>query len=291
MSRSRQVKPIVPSKGRASKAEQPDASAALPWQPSKPLERGRAAEQVQDDLRTQILGGRLARGAKLPTERQLADAYGVSGGTIREATRGLVTARLIEVRHGSGAYVTGEHGELVAASLGSMIQMERIGVAQVLGVLGALNSHAAELAARNATAAEVEALRQALRDIDGGASIEAASSGLTRFLELLPQASGNPLLAALCRFLAGVQVGLGVRLSRGSLASWRRTSQRLAEERRAIVEAIGNRDAEAARAAGRKYHERSLKVIAALPDADAALQSDLTLSSVLASLLRQPPAG
>jgi len=70
--------------------------------------RGNAAEHVHGDLRDAILSGQFAKGSRLPTEKQLAESYGVSGPTVREAIRGLTTARLIEVRHGSGAYVTAD---------------------------------------------------------------------------------------------------------------------------------------------------------------------------------------
>ena len=113
-----------------------------------PLRRGRMAEQIIDDLRERILGGSLVRGAKLPTERELAQAYGVSGATVREAMRALAAAHMIEVRHGSGAYVTADAEQLIAQSLHSMIQIERIGARDILGVLAALNVYGAELAAR-----------------------------------------------------------------------------------------------------------------------------------------------
>src|SRR5258707_12847644 len=91
------------------------------WSPERRLERGNAAEQILESLRAQILGGRLRRGAKLPTEKQLAGSFGVSGATVREAIRGLVTMGLIEVRHGSGAYVTGDIDRLVGQPLRSII--------------------------------------------------------------------------------------------------------------------------------------------------------------------------
>src|SRR6266853_2308771 len=87
----------------------------------RPVERGRVAEQILDDLRNQILDGTLSRGTKLPTERELAEAYGVSGATMREAIRALAAMRLVEVRHGSGAYVTADSGQIIAMSLNSML--------------------------------------------------------------------------------------------------------------------------------------------------------------------------
>ena len=107
------------------------------WKPSGPLVRGNAVGQILDDMRSQILSGRIPRGTKLPSEKHLADAYGVSGATVREALRGLATSELVEVRHGSGAYVTAQADRLLHASLQAVIQIERMGAGEVLDVLGA----------------------------------------------------------------------------------------------------------------------------------------------------------
>jgi len=248
------------------------------WRPTRQLERGNAADRILADLRTQIVSGQLPRGTKLPTEKALAAGYSVSGATVREAVRGLATAGLIEVRHGSGAYVTADADQLIAVSLQSMLQMERIGVSQVLGVLGALNAYAAELAVANATAEDLQRLQVTLDAIESAETPDAVSTALSQFLDALARASGNPLLAALCRFLAGIQIGLARELMSGSPQDWRKTSRRLAKERKQLVDSIKARDPEAARDAARIYQRQSIKTIAALPNAGTALVSEHTLA-------------
>ena len=124
-------------------------------------------------------------------------SYGVSGPTFREAIRGLTTARLIEVRHGSGAYVTADSDQLLAVSLNSMIRVERIGVAEILGVLGALHAHAAERAALAASDDEVARMQSALDAIATAKTVDAIPDALVDFLRTLANAAGNPLLAIL----------------------------------------------------------------------------------------------
>jgi DNA-binding FadR family transcriptional regulator len=253
------------------------------WVPSRPLARGNAAHQILEDLRVDILGGRFPRGAKLPTERELAAGYGVSGATVREAVRGLIASGLVEVRHGSGAYVTGDPLGLLEAPLRSMIQMERIGVAEVLDVLKALNMHAAELAATRADADGTARLREALGALETADDADELSLRLTTFLNELAVISGNPLLAVLSGFLAGIQVELAMQLSGGTLAAWRKTVQRLAKERERLVAAIEARDAPAARQAAGDYHDRAIKVITALPRGESVQVSDPLLASLIAA--------
>lgn len=255
--------------------------------PSKRLDRVNAAEQVMDDLKNQILTGQIPRGTKLPSEKQLAEHYGVSGPTIREAFRGLSTACLIEVKHGSGAYVTANADQLIGLSLGSMIQLQRIGVSHVLGVLGALNGYAAALAATNATSDDIAAMREALKEIEQGTTVGEISSGLTKFIGLLAESSGNPLLATLCKFLSSLQLGLAENLAGEALETWRKTAGRLTKERRRLIDAIATRDVEGARVAAQAYHARALKVITELPNASATLISDPGLSTALGTLLQR----
>jgi GntR family transcriptional regulator, transcriptional repressor for pyruvate dehydrogenase complex len=262
-------------------------STASTWQPSRRLERGNAAEQILEDLRSRILDGQLPRGSKLPTEKQLADGYGVSGPTVREAIRGLTTARLIEVRHGSGAYVTADADQLISMSLSSMMQLERVGFVDVLGVLGVLNEYAAELAAAKASQEDVDALYEALREIDKGANADAIMTGLRNYIAGLAKASGNVLLAVLCRFLASVQIALIQELTGGSLDVLRKTTRALAKYRLRVVDAIAARDADAAREAARTFSVRSTKIITSLPAALDTMLSESAMASLFTALLRR----
>ncbi|MFH1463832.1 MAG: GntR family transcriptional regulator [Pseudomonadota bacterium] len=66
----------------------------------------RLAEQIFSDLRRRIILGELAPGKRLPAERQLAEAYGATRNTVREAIRKLEQGRLVTVRHGQGVTVS-----------------------------------------------------------------------------------------------------------------------------------------------------------------------------------------
>jgi GntR family transcriptional regulator len=72
---------------------------------SKPR-RPSVVEQVGESLLEDLLDGRLAPGAKLANENELADRYGVSRATVRDAVRVLMDAGYLTRRHGSGTYVT-----------------------------------------------------------------------------------------------------------------------------------------------------------------------------------------
>jgi GntR family transcriptional regulator len=74
-----------------------------------PSRRPSLVEQVRESLLRDLTSGKLAPGAKLANENELAERFGVSRSTIREAVGGLMDAGYLVRRHGSGTYVTASH--------------------------------------------------------------------------------------------------------------------------------------------------------------------------------------
>lgn len=61
--------------------------------------------RVADDVAARITSGELAPGARLRSERDLAEYYEVAYGTIRRAMQVLRDRGLIETIHGRGTFV------------------------------------------------------------------------------------------------------------------------------------------------------------------------------------------
>ena len=70
---------------------------------TKPLYR-----RIVDDMLDEIQSGVLQAGARIPTEQELADRYGVSRITSARAVRELGTLGMVRRIRGSGSFVTGE---------------------------------------------------------------------------------------------------------------------------------------------------------------------------------------
>ena len=267
-----------------------------PWLPErKTLDRGRIAEQIGDELRERILDGALARGAKLPTEKELANAYGVSGATVREALRALVSTHMIEVRHGSGAYVTANAEQLIAQSLQSMIQLEKVGINDTFGVLSVLNVYGAELAASRATPEDLAELESALLAIESAKVPTDLEVGLKRFMFALAMSSHNHLLIAICKFLAGLHVGMTRKISAQSDATWQGIRLRLREDRRRLVDAIAAGDAGIARTTAMVFHEHAVHAVggavAEESGAKAKLKTNAKLSAEIITKPTSKPTG
>ena len=73
--------------------------------PIQAIEPPRLYRQVADQLRRLIDSGEYAVGARLPAERELAEKFGLSRPTVREALIALEVEGRIRIRVGSGIYV------------------------------------------------------------------------------------------------------------------------------------------------------------------------------------------
>ena len=70
-----------------------------------PIRRETMSAEIARRLVDYLLSGSVAPGSRLPSERQLAEAFGVGRSAVREALAALSLIGLIEIRHGDGTYL------------------------------------------------------------------------------------------------------------------------------------------------------------------------------------------
>jgi DNA-binding FadR family transcriptional regulator len=127
-----------------------------------PVAVARASSAISDQIRTAIVTGRLKAGDRLSPERELAEQFGVSRVTVRDALRSLEAMGLIAVKVGArgGAFVTAPTGSKVAQTMSDMVLMsaitpEEIAEARLIVELGTVT-----LACARATEDDLKALRE-----------------------------------------------------------------------------------------------------------------------------------
>lgn len=65
---------------------------------------------LMEELKEEILSGRIAPGEKLPSENQLTEKYGLSRHTVRKALNLLEQEGYIEACHGKGTFCSEKCG-------------------------------------------------------------------------------------------------------------------------------------------------------------------------------------
>ncbi len=88
-------------------------------------------------------------GDKLPTERKLAEQYGVSRIPVREAIKILAEMGLVESRHGSGTFVKEPNTARTIELMRQYLQLNRQSALEILQLRGLLETQAAREAALN----------------------------------------------------------------------------------------------------------------------------------------------
>jgi GntR family transcriptional regulator, transcriptional repressor for pyruvate dehydrogenase complex len=120
-----------------------------------PLPRRRATVDAIAAIQDQIRTGKLTPGERLPSERALSEALGVSRPTIREAVQSLAAMNILDVRHGAGIFVSSlDIGELLTP-MRFALELTAPTVDHLFEIRLALEPLAAELAATRATDEEL----------------------------------------------------------------------------------------------------------------------------------------
>src|SRR3954467_7271501 len=127
-----------------------------------PVSVARASSSIADQIRQAIVGGRLRQGERLPPERELAEQFGVSRVTVRDALRALEAMGLIEVRVGArgGAFVTVPSGSVVGQTMSDMMMMQALTPEDIVEARLILELGTVTLACARATAEDLETMRE-----------------------------------------------------------------------------------------------------------------------------------
>lgn len=214
-------------------------------------------------MRRGILSGELEAGTRLPNEKQLAEDFGLSQSTVREAIRVLEYMSLIEVRHGSGMYITGDTQGFITKSLQSLLEIEKenVGLPEIFTLRRVLSLFSIELAAEKATEQNLLALEsleaqvgEAFESEDYRAIVEASLC----FQSALSAAAHNPLVYALESFL--IESALGWQLQewldppQGLLDIWVNANKTiLRNDRKKMINALRKRNKKQCVSAMDKY--------------------------------------
>ncbi|MFZ6646988.1 FadR/GntR family transcriptional regulator [Undibacterium sp. TJN25] len=204
---------------------------------------------VADRIQALIKEEKIEAGSRLPSERDLAANLNVSRASVREALIALELTGIIEVRGGSGIYVS-EKGEAASG-------MHEVGSGpfEVLSARRLIESEVAAMAARMATDSAIDAILKAMQDMERFYDDIAANHRADRaFHVAIARATGNTALVEVLENLWNQRGRLWSKMEEHFQTEELR--QATLTDHRRILEAIVARDPAAARKAMRAHLER-----------------------------------
>ncbi|MBX9825740.1 MAG: FCD domain-containing protein [Xanthobacteraceae bacterium] len=148
---------------------QPQALALkLPGRIFFPGRSASLSSQIIADVRDALFAKKLKPGDVLGTENEIAARYGVSRIVARDALRTLEALGIAEIRmgKGGGAKVARGNPKLFAEALAVQLDLTGVSVAEIMDAQRAIECLAAELAAENATEADIARLRALLAEAE-----------------------------------------------------------------------------------------------------------------------------
>lgn len=163
----------------------------------KPVARESLVDRLAGEIRTSINSGDYTMGERLPTIMEMARRFGVGHPTVREALKKLEAIGVVEIRHGSGVYVTRTQDVLVMASdYGPKVTKKLL--LDLIQARAPIEMQSAALASRNATDEHFAEMRRLLtmagENLDNDSVLNSVNMAFHR---QIATASGNAVIAQL----------------------------------------------------------------------------------------------
>ncbi|WP_415751262.1 FadR/GntR family transcriptional regulator [Burkholderia cenocepacia] len=214
--------------------------------------RAAGARALAAYLVEEIATGRMGDGMKLPAERHLSEQFGASRGAVRRVLQDLKDRGLITQSVGSGTYVKAGAALALPKSVRTQAQADEQGVsvhqtspAELMEARLLIEPLMPKLIARNATSADFAKMAECIERSEAAETVEEFEHWDGELHRAFSIATHNSFFMQILELMNRVrEQGEWGRLKRLSLTPGRREEYQA--QHRAIVEALRDRDAEAA---------------------------------------------
>lgn len=213
----------------------------------------RLADEIVEQLESMILEGSLKAGDRLPAERVLAEQFGVSRPSLREAIQKLAAQGLLISRQGGGTFVADALGSTFSDPLLVLLEKHPEAQRDLLEFRHTLEGSCAYYAALRATELDLQRLTEAFKSLQDcythHENITRAEEGAAdaRFHLAIAEASHNAVLLHTIRGLFDLIKRNVVTNIGGMYVLRTETRDMLMTQHRALYEAIIARNPEEAR--------------------------------------------
>ncbi len=222
--------------------------------PPAALRPARLPVWLADQLEASLLQGRYPVGAQMPTEKGIAETYGVSRQVVREAARLLEDRGLVDIRPGRGMTVLAPDPDVTVQRFRVLLQRGEASFRQLMELRQMTECDMSALAAVNRTDDDLRRMQatieQARTHLDDYAACLDADLA---FHMAVARATQNPFVMA---FILPINTML--RDSYRRPISYLATQPHTLAEHGAIAQAIADRDVDAARLVTNQHLDRIL---------------------------------
>ncbi len=211
----------------------------------RPIQKVSIAEEIAKQIMELISSGSLQPGQRLPSERELCEHFRASRPSLREALRGLSIVGVLNARVGDGTSVAINPGIFMRKVMEWKMVTEKPDIENLLEVRVALEVMSAARAARNASASDLNELRELVAKMKACGTNETQFALLdAEFHVVIAKASGNSLILHLVSMIRSQLVHALTKVLRSPNAILHSN-----KEHTALLNAIESQDVDASKAA------------------------------------------
>lgn len=152
------------------------------FQPIKPK---KVSTQIAEQIRSSILAGEFAPGDKLPPERELAEMFGVSRPSVREALNVLASSGLVTSYQGGGTVVMSLVVTSSANPLSELIRVQQDRALDVIEVRKCMESWTVWYAAERALPDDIRRMEEIIAGMKHNLELKQPSEDLDANLHII----------------------------------------------------------------------------------------------------------
>jgi GntR family transcriptional repressor for pyruvate dehydrogenase complex len=220
----------------------------LQTQKFTPIQKQRNFEEILVQLQAAFANGQLSPGDRLPAERELAEQFGASRTSVREALRVLEALGVVQVKPGAdnGAFLLAEPGRAFRDLLQYQLALRHIDIASLVEFRIVIESWAARSAAARASEDSLQNLDELIElmkvrpityarfhDYDASWHLELARASKNDLFALTLEGARTTIERVMVGAVAG-------------MVNWETMGARMIREHEAILAALRERDGDIA---------------------------------------------
>ncbi|MBA2557284.1 MAG: FadR family transcriptional regulator [Chloroflexi bacterium] len=181
------------------------------------IQRSAVANDAIEMIKAMILKGDLVANQRMPSERELAEMFGVSRPTLRESIRALIALNILESRHGEGTFVTSLDPGLLSEPIDFVLQLSDAQLRDLTEARSIFEPAATVLAGRRMTPEALDRLEAIANELEEGLEdIDAAIRLDSAFHRLISETSGNAILITLAGSISALTRASRERTAQGA---------------------------------------------------------------------------
>lgn len=237
------------------------------------IQRIKLSEMIISRLKEMIQNDKYNYGDKLPVEKRLAEMFGVSRTTIREALSVLSAEGWVTAKRGGGTYIGRIRNQAPVEPLTTSLDNQDSALFELMEFRRILEGEVAMLAALRATDEDLAAIKAAYFDLSDAISQaqDTATSDFKIHYAIAKAARNNTILSVIEQLHNSY--AKVVKISRGH-SSKPDGYELILSEHRSIIKAIEKHQPDAARKAMQTHLERSQRIIEEVLDTEKSNKNE-----------------